>query len=222
MFYSKTAYGISDKIADYYVLISIMCAIAVTVAIIIIIPNNWYIALIVAPMAAWAGPVAILLPVSFLEVLIYNILHFKESYRNLRESYMDIVQGILFLAFLAGSMLISFGIVRFCAMNFATPDPSTWEFAYVSESPNARCYHYSEDCKALRRTYYDIETLSVDEAEDYDYEPCSFCLKESAHKKWDNAIGFLFMPVSCLMYWLINKIGLFNKKYKFRNPIVKR
>lgn len=133
----------------------------------------------------------------------------------------DFVGFVSFLAFLAGSVFIAFGIVRFCAAHFATPDPSTWEFAYVSESPNARCYHYSEDCKALRRTSYDIETLSIDEAEKY-YEPCSICLKESVRRQWDDAVGLLFIPVSCLIYWLINKIDIFNKKYKFRNPIVKR
>lgn len=214
MFNSKTAYGISEKLVDFYVPSAILCAVAAFIAIVVLMPGKWYVAFIVAPFAAWGGPFAILLPVYLVEILAYSIFHPKESYKN-------ILTGILCISFFMGSTIIPFGIVRFCAAHFATPDPSTWEFAYVSESPNARCYHYSEDCKALSRTSYDIETLSVDEAEIY-YEPCSFCLKESVREKWDDAIGLLFIPVSCLIYWLINKIDLFQKKYKFRNPIVKR
>lgn len=74
----------------------------------------------------------------------------------------------------------------------------------------------------LRRTTYDIEMLSVDEAEDYEYEPCGLCLKESVREQWDDAAGVVFIPVSCLLFGLINKIDQFNKKYKLRNPIVKR
>lgn len=134
----------------------------------------------------------------------------------------SVVGFIAFFAVLAVCMGIALWIVRMCASIFATPDSSTWESAYVSESPNAHRYHYSEQCNALRRTTYDIETLSVDEAEDYDYEPCSLCLKESVREKWDDAAGLVFIPVSCLLFGLINKIEQFSKKYKLRNPIVKR
>lgn len=134
----------------------------------------------------------------------------------------SVVGFIAAISILAVSMGIALWIVRICASIFATPDSSTWEFAYVSESPNAHRYHYSEQCNALRRTTYDIETLSVDEAEDYDYEPCGLCLKESAREKWDDAAGLVFIPVSCLLFGLINKIEQFSKKYKLRNPIVKR
>lgn len=126
----------------------------------------------------------------------------------------SVVEFIAFFAVLAGSMAIALWVVRLCVSMFATPDSSTWEFAYVSESPNAYCYHYSEQCNALRRTTYDIETLSVDEAEDYDYEPCGLCLKESVREKWDDAAGWLFIPVSCVIFGLINKIEQFSKKYK--------
>lgn len=134
----------------------------------------------------------------------------------------SVVGFITAISILAASMGIALWIVRLCASIFATPDSSTWEFAYVSESPNAHRYHYSEQCNALRRTTYDIEILSVDEAEDYDYEPCSLCLKESVREKWDDAAGLVFIPVSCLLFGLINKIEQFSKKYKLRNPIVKQ
>lgn len=134
----------------------------------------------------------------------------------------SVVGFIAFFAILAGSMAIALWVVRLCANIFATPDSSTWEYAYVSESPNAHRYHYSEHCKALRRTTYDIKMLSVDEAEDYEYEPCGLCLKESVRKQWDDAAGLVFIPVSCLLFGLINKIEQFSKKYKLRNPIVKR
>ena len=134
----------------------------------------------------------------------------------------SLVEFIIGFALLGVSAIVALGIVRFCANIFATPDTDTWEFAYVSESPNARHFHYSEECKALRRTTYEIEILSVDEAEDYEYEPCSLCLKESAREKWDDVADIIFIPVSCLIVGLINKIEQFNKKYKLRNPIVKR
>lgn len=129
---------------------------------------------------------------------------------------------VLYMALLAGSTFLPFGIVRFCAARFATPKPYMWELTYVSESPNAYCYHYSEDCKALRRTTYDIKFLSVDEAEDCGYEPCSLCLKESVRKQWDDAACLLIFPVSCFIYWVINEIERFHKRYRFRNPIEKR
>lgn len=119
-------------------------------------------------------------------------------------------------------MGISLGIVRFCASMFATPDLYTWEFAYVSESPNAHRFHYTDQCRALQRTTYEIETLSVDEAVDYDYEPCSLCLKKSTQEKWDDAAGLFFIPVSCLIFWMIDKLDKFTKKYKLRSPIVRR
>lgn len=134
----------------------------------------------------------------------------------------SVVGFVAFLALLGVSMAIAFGIVRFCASMFATPDIYTWEFAYVSESPNAHRFHYTAQCKALQRTTYEIETLSVDDAEDYGYEPCSLCLKASVKDKWDDAAGLVFIPVSCLIFWLINKIDQFSKKYKLQNPIVRR
>ena len=133
-----------------------------------------------------------------------------------------VVGVILFFAFLGVSMTISFGIVRYCAVLFATPNTSVWEFAYVSESPNAHKYHYSEDCKALRKTPYDIEMLSVREAEDYDYQPCNLCLEKLTRYQWDDAVGLFFIPVSCLILCLIDKIDQFRKKYKFHTPIIRR
>lgn len=215
MFYRKSAYGIADKLVDFYVPLAVLCVFAASIAIIVLKPKDWYVALIVAPFAAWGGPIAILLPVYFVEVLVYGILHSQKSYKT-------ILVGILFASLLIGSAFISFGIVRFCAARFATPDPTTWEFAYVSESPNARCFHYSEDCRALGRTTYEIEAFSVDEAEGYGYEPCALCLKGSVREKWNDAAGLLFIPVSCLLFGLVNKMNQLCKKYKLRTPIVER
>lgn len=134
----------------------------------------------------------------------------------------SIVGFIAFFAFLASSMAIALGIVRLGASIFATPNPNLWEFVYVSDSPNAHRYHYSNNCKALSKTSYNIELLTIEEAEDYDYEPCKLCLEASVSHQWDEAAGILFFPVSCLVYWLINATHKFCKKYKFRNPIVRR
>lgn len=213
--YPKTAFGIADKIVDLYVPMVILCAIVSIITTIIIYPEHWYFTLIITPFAGWAGPIVISSAVYLLEILVHSILHPTKSCRV-------IWSGILFVAFLGGSMGIALGTVRLCAILFATPDSSTWDFAYVSESPNAHRYHYSEQCNALRRTTYNIRTLTMDEVEDYDYEPCNLCLKESVRKKWDDAAGLVFIPVSCLIFGLINKIEQFSKKYKLRNPIVKR
>lgn len=134
----------------------------------------------------------------------------------------SVLEFIAFFGIIVCCMGISLWIVRLCAGAFATPEPDTWEFAYVSESPNAHCYHYSKHCISLRRTNYEIERLSVDEAEDYDYEPCKLCLRESAKEKWDDAAGLVFIPISCLVFWLIDKFFQFRKKYKLRSPIVKK
>lgn len=215
MYYEKSAYGISDRLADLYKPIAVLCVAITSILLFFTTSIKWYLILLIAPFAAWMGPFAILFPIYILEMLIYEALHFKKVYK-------DVFDVIFSLLFIFGSMYISLMSLRFCAARFASPDTSTWEFAYVSESPNAHSYHYSENCKALRNTSYNIETLSIEEAEDYDYVPCNICLKESARYQWDDAVGLLFIPVSCMIYWLINKIDLFHKKYKFRNPIVKR
>ena len=62
MFYRKTAYGITDKLVDFYVPIAILCAISVSIAMVVLKPKAWYIVFIVAPFAAWVGPFAILCP----------------------------------------------------------------------------------------------------------------------------------------------------------------
>ena len=124
----------------------------------------------------------------------------------------DVVAGVVLIAILVVSAVITFWGVRLCANTFATPDSSTWESAYVSESPNAYSYHYSEHCKALMRTTYDIKRLSVDEAESYEYMPCGLCLKESVRYKWDDWAGLFSIPVGCLLLGLVEKI---DKKYKF-------
>lgn len=129
---------------------------------------------------------------------------------------------VLYMALLAGSTFLPFGIVRFCAARFATPKPYMWELTYVSESPNAYCYHYSEDCKALRRTTYDIDVLLVDEAEELGYEPCSMCLRESVRKEWDGFACLLMLLVGLLIFWMICKVDRFHREYKFRSPIEKR
>lgn len=133
-----------------------------------------------------------------------------------------VIGFIAVIAFYGVIMAISLGIVRFFAGMFAEPNVYRWEIAYVSESPNARCFHYTEQCKALRHTTYEIESLSVDDAEDCGYEPCSLCLKESARKNWDDAAEFVFFPVIGLILLLIHKIDKFSKKYQFRSPIAKR
>lgn len=134
----------------------------------------------------------------------------------------NFVGFIFFFTILGGSGAAAFGIVRMCAVLFANPDSSSWEYAFVSESPRAYSYHYSEDCKALRKTEYDIIASSVEEAEDFGYEPCSLCLKESVRYMWDDWACALVFPILCLILWIINKIERFHKLYKLRNPVVKR
>lgn len=56
-----------------------------------------------------------------------------------------------------------------------THNKSTYNVAFVSESPNARKYHLSEDCPFLKRTVYPIRQTSIDEAESYGYDLCKYC-----------------------------------------------
>lgn len=53
------------------------------------------------PFAAWVGPFAILLPVYFVEVLTYGILHPKKSYKNI------LIGILLLLALWAVGLLLS-------------------------------------------------------------------------------------------------------------------
>ena len=127
----------------------------------------------------------------------------------------SILGCLAFVLFVAVSMFISHCIVRFSAKTFAEPDYTKWEEVYVSESPNAHRFHCSSDCKALKKTSYNIELLTVEEAEVEGFEPCQLCLKESCQHQWDEWVVFIFIPVSCLVYFLLGKVWKFIKKYKF-------
>lgn len=127
-----------------------------------------------------------------------------------------------FALILAIDVFISISIVRVIAIFFAEPNSYSWEFAYVSESPNATKYHESRDCKYLKQTSYKIELMSVEEAEDEELQPCKHCLKTSVSKQFDEYSALLMLPVFCLLLWGLEKIDKLLKEYTLRNPIVKK
>ncbi len=129
---------------------------------------------------------------------------------------------ILALTFIGGCTGLAFWIIRFCAVSFIKPDPHMWEITFVSESPDAYCYHYSKVCKALSRTTYDIDAMSVEDAEEYDYKPCKLCLEESVRYELDDWGCLLIFPIILVSSVFLNELDKLCRKYKFRNPIVKR
>lgn len=217
--YGRTAYGISDKLADGYWLIGIICGLVFLITAIVLKPEKWYLSIFISMFIVWGAPVAILISIGLLENLIWGMLHPKLVYKNIL-----IAIGVGFVLVISG--WISFQIPQFAASHFAVPNSSTWEFAYVSESPNAHCYHYSEDCTTLQNTLYNIEMLTVENAENLDYEPCKVCLKEAVCYQWNDVSCFLFIPISWLLFLLINllikKQEHLTKTFKLRNPLVKR
>lgn len=178
-------------------------------------PSKWICTIITAPFILWMSPLAVLYPIWAIGNLIYSIVNIKRVYK-----YIPSI--ILFLFWIGSSTFLSFQIVRFCASTFAEPDSYSWEYAYVSESPNAKCYHKEEDCKYLKSTKYDIVFLSVDEAEDYDLAPCKHCLKNSVKYQYDEFGCILITPVAAVLLWLISKLEKLFKSYTLRSPIIKR
>ena len=145
MFYRKTAYGITDKLVDFYVPIAILCAISVSIAMVVLKAEGMVYRIHCRPLfAAWVGPFAILLPVYFVEVLTYGILHPKKSYKN-------ILIGILFYFLLYGLWVYYFfGIVRFCAARFCNARPKHMGVCICFRKSERHRYHYSEHCKVFK------------------------------------------------------------------------
>lgn len=129
--------------------------------------------------------------------------------------------GIIYLLFLPA--VISLGLVRLVAKHFASPEPWRWEEVFISESPHAKSYHYSENCKFLKKSKYDIFSMSYNEAEfEVGLDPCRSCLKESVKEKYDEFAMFLWFPITVILGAAYNEIYIFLKKYKFQSPLVRR
>lgn len=120
------------------------------------------------------------------------------------------------------SVLISFCIVRFVASHFAKPKPWQWEYAYVLDSPNIRSYHYSDGCKYIKKSIYDIVEIPRVEAEEEELQPCTYCLKDSIKNEYDDYAMVIFFPVILLIVWLYSRIEKFFKTYKFQSPLTKK
>lgn len=214
----KTAYGISDKLAEYYWLIGILCGITEysILAIIKTMPWYGYIFLIIPTIfCVWMAPMAIILPIYLLELFVWGVFHPKKVYKNVLKFI-----GIALVIVLSG--LIAAHVPRMVASNFASADYVFWENCYISESPNATKFHYSPSCRYLRLSEYEVEVYDIYEAEDMGFEPCKSCLKQSAKYQYDVFAPFLFIPVTIFMFWLIFRVANISTKYKLRNPIVKR
>ena len=110
--------------------------------------------------------------------------------------------GILGFAIMITAFPISLGIVRLCALVFAKPDPYPchWYSVYVSQSPNAQCYHHKIDCEGLQHTKYDIVEMFIDEAEELGKRPCTYCIEEDRRHRYDDAADWIYWPVMILMF----------------------
>ena len=206
-FYHKSAYGITDKLCDYYWWIAGALTVAVYALIVLYHPAKWYMALILVPFIVWMGPMALLLPVYLIEMLLHSILNIPKGYKN-------VLAVLAFFLWLGLSAFISSQLVRACAVTFATPNSHYWEIAYASESPNAKCYHKDEDCKYLKNTRYDIDILSVEEAEEFALIPCKHCLKNSVRYQYDEIGALLIAPIAGFLLWIIHKLEIFSHSLK--------
>ena len=153
----------------------------------------------------------------------------KESLTNLktwceknicnRKKYLD--WSLTFLVICAG-VIIPFKTVRFIASHFCEAEPLGWEYAYISESPRARSYHWEASCKMLSNTKYDVILTSGEEAEDSGLSPCKVCMENSIKKEYDLVAIFLMIPCCLFLARCMDKFTKFLQSYTFRNPIVKR
>ena len=60
----------------------------------------------------------------------------------MNEKREKILYGVLAFVIMVSSYPASLGIARLCASVFAEPNLYSWDFVYVSQSPNAHCYHH--------------------------------------------------------------------------------
>lgn len=97
----------------------------------------------------------------------------------MNERREKIVAGILGFAIMIAAFPISLGIVRLCASVFAKPDPHPyhWITVYVSQSPNAQCYHRKKDCKGLDRCSKEVIKVTKVYAEENGRTKCKWCYK---------------------------------------------
>lgn len=134
-----------------------------------------------------------------------------------------ILSIVLFITLNICAYYLSLGSVRLCAKIFAEPKPWMWEAAYVSHSPNAKCYHYSDHCNSLVNTSYQIDIVTVSEAEDdLGRCACKLCIEESRKHSYDKAVWYLYTPMLILLIGTLALIEKFTKKYTLRNPIIKK
>ena len=145
----------------------------------------------------------------------------------MNERREKIVAGILGFAIMIAAFPISLGIVRLCASVFAKPDPHPyhWITVYVSQSPNAQCYHRKKDCEGLQHTRYDIVDMFIDEAEELGKRPCEYCMEEDRRHRYDDAADWIYWPVVILMFMPIviyDRVQASKKSQKYGTRLKKR
>lgn len=117
----------------------------------------------------------------------------------MNEKREKILFGVLAFVIMVSSYPASLGIARLCASVFAEPNLYSWDFVYVSQSPNAHCYHHDLKCEGLRQSKYEIDNILLSEAEDMGRRPCTYCLEKDKLHQFDDAAPYLIMPVIALM-----------------------
>ena len=119
------------------------------------------------------------------EALIYavkNHIFQKESKKRStsQTKFKWIVSAITIVAIVIAGMLI---LPAKCSGDKTTKTKETKtsladvETVFVCTSPGAKAYHVSEDCMGLSNCSYEIEEISIEEAEDLDRRPCRMCIE---------------------------------------------
>lgn len=230
-------FGVTDWLCDNYGLIAWIIGITSFIVVCYINPQFWWCGLLISPFIGWSGPIVLTFLSGLIELCIWYIYHPKDLFNVFRNYKNNIVKWwykiktadrkkyldwVFTLCVICAGIIIPFKTTRFCASHFCDPEPWNWEYAYVSQSPKARAYHWEESCKMLNNTKYDIVLMSGNEAEDYGLYPCKVCMQNSTKKEYDVLAIFLIIPCCLALARCVDKISEFFRTYTFRNPIVKR
>lgn len=140
-----------------------------------------------------------------------------------KERVSKVVGAIVFIAVLVAAYYLSLGVVRLYSKVSGEPNPQEWEWVIVSKSPNAECYHQSKDCKYLKKSNYDSDVVSVEEAEEErGLRACNYCINNYKVHRYDRSAWVVFTPVVLLLFVPLALFDVLKKKYCLRSPIVKR
>lgn len=213
--YEKYAFGITDKFSEGYWTIAILLGIAFVSVMCFVNPSKWVAWLIVTPFVAWAAPIMLLMIMAGIEGVIFCFIHPKEVFTR------KLFKSVLRLLYIGIIFLISLLLADIASEIFTKEDSSGWKAVYVSESINATKYHYSEECKTLKRSSSLVDG-TLEEVERYGYLPCKVCLKSERKARASDNSFLWFVGFSVIFFYVGNCCYKVSKRYKIQSPIVKK